>query len=124
MNLKKIIILILALIVLLIAAFYFSNKNDNRINNSEGKYELAQNEIETIYQSYENDQELIVVYNNQNDTAKLYSGEADEIVFTLTVSASGAKYENNERGIVLWSKGDDVVLYLNESPIFVGGVKK
>ena len=112
----------MALGVLLIAGFYFSDKNENKIGDKDSE-ELTENDIETIYQSYENGQELKVIYNNQNNTAKIYAGEPDEIVFTLTTSASGAKYENTERGTVLWSKGDDVVLYLNESPIFIGGIQ-
>lgn len=61
-----------------------------------------------------------VVFNNKNNTATLTGGEYTNLVFTQAISASGARYVNEESGLVLWNKGDEITLYSNEEPIFIG----
>lgn len=81
-----------------------------------------------------NDQSAVAVYVNPANGAAItvtYSGgiatldsqSYQGVEFTQVEAASGARYENKEKGLALWNKGNDITLYLNDSAIFTGSVK-
>ena len=118
MSFKKIILLI----VILVSGFFvydlFFKKEKVEYKEVENTEQISGSEI--LYTNSENNQILKVLYDNDKNIASIYSGEPDEVILSATTSASGAKYENLERGIVLWNKEKEVSLYLNESLIFSG----
>lgn len=63
-----------------------------------------------------------VVFDNNTETATLSGAGYANVVFAQAISASGARYENEELGLVLWNKGNDITLYQNDEPIFTGTV--
>jgi membrane-bound inhibitor of C-type lysozyme len=118
MNFKKVILLIIVLVSGFFAYDFFFKKEKVEYKETEKVEQISGSEI--LYTNSENNQNLRVLYDNEKNTASIYSGEPDEIILNATTSASGAKYENLERGIVLWNKEKEVSLYLNESLIFSG----
>ncbi|MDR0741173.1 MAG: MliC family protein [Rickettsiales bacterium] len=60
------------------------------------------------------DYDVKIAQVGENDLKAVLNG--DEVVLAQTVSASGARYEGvlNDTTIVLWGKGDDWTLFLNE----------
>ena len=73
-----------------------------------------------IYINPSTKQELKVYYNESDNTATLYPNENNQVIFNSTTSGSGARYTNDEQGLILWNKGDEISLYLNDSLIFNG----
>jgi len=119
MNIKKTIILILVLLAALLAGLYFLNKEKNVEENQDAKKEEAKNIL--VYIDKNSGEPMQVSFTE--NTATIYVDEYSTIDFTATTSASGAKYENAD-GFVLWNKGDEVSLYLNDSVFFEGVLKK
>lgn len=65
-------------------------------------------------------QSITVSFNQTDQTATLNSDQYQNVVFQLAMSASGARYTNDELGLVLWNKSDEMTLYQNDQPIFTG----
>lgn len=118
MSFKKIILLIIILVSGFFVYDFFFKKEKAEYKETEKVEQISGSEI--LYANSENNQTLKVLYNNEKNTASIYSGEPDEVILSATTSASGVKYENLERGIVLWNKEKEVSLYLNDSLIFIG----
>jgi membrane-bound inhibitor of C-type lysozyme len=118
MSFKKIILLIIILISGFFVYDFFFKKEKVEYKEVENIEQVKGTEV--TYTNSENGQTLKVLYDNEKDVVSIYSGEPDEIIMSATTSASGAKYENLERGIVLWNKEKEVSLYLNDSLIFSG----
>lgn len=118
MNIKKTFIIIIFLFLLLVLGLLFIKKPVSAPQSDIKKDEVIG--IEVIYIDNTNNQQLKVVYNNTLNTATIYPNETNQVVFNATTSGSGARYENLKQGLILWNKGDDVSLYLNDSPIFTG----
>jgi len=119
MKIKKTIILFVTLVIILLTALYFAKapvqspvvlENDNS--------QVVEN-IYT-YTNLENGQQLKVSYDNTNNTATIYPDGLDKVVFNATTTGSGARYSNDEQGLILWNKGDEVSLFLRDSLIFTG----
>lgn len=118
MKIKKIIILIAVLFIVLLAALYFSKKPVQPPIVVEDQNDQIVGNVYT-YTNSENGQELKVSYDNTNNTATIYPEGLEKVVFNATTTGSGARYVN-EQGLILWNKGDDVSLFLNDSLIFTG----
>jgi membrane-bound inhibitor of C-type lysozyme len=119
MKIKKTIILIALLTIVFSAALYFSKKPaQSPVVDQENNSQVV-GEIYT-YVNASTSQELKVSYDNTNNTAIIYPNEVNKVVFNATTTGSGARYSNDEQGLILWNKGDDVSLYLNDSLIFTG----
>jgi heat shock protein HslJ/membrane-bound inhibitor of C-type lysozyme len=118
MKIKKTIILIFVLIIVLLAALYFS-KTPVQSPIVEDENNQIVGDIYT-YTNSDDGQQLKVSYDNTNNTAIIYPDGVNKIVFNATTTGSGARYANDEQGLILWNKGDDVSLYLNDSLIFTG----
>ncbi len=54
------------------------------------------------------------------DSVAQMQSEDENIPFAITVSASGARYENVDRQLILWNKGTELVLYQGEEILFKG----
>lgn len=117
MNIKKTLILIVVLVSIFLGALYFSKEPASIQNNATNVVQDTGKEV--LYVDNQNNQQLKVVY-YENNTAAIYAGDVNEVTFTATTSASGARYENAEQGLILWNKGNEVSLYLNDSLIFSG----
>lgn len=63
---------------------------------------------------------ISVSFNNENETASLNGAGYNNLIFKQVISASGARYENEQEGLTLWNKGNDVTLYKGEEIIFSG----
>lgn len=118
MNIKKTVIIIIVLVALLFVGLSFIKKPINSPETNIKEEETVG--IEVVYIDNINNQQLKVVYNNTLNTATIYPNENNQVVFTATTSGSGARYENSNQGLILWNKGYDVSLYLNDSLIFTG----
>jgi heat shock protein HslJ/membrane-bound inhibitor of C-type lysozyme len=64
-----------------------------------------------------------VSFNEDSDTAILNGEGYEGLVFERGISASGARYVNDSEDLVLWNKGNEMTLYKNDEPIFVGTTK-
>lgn len=60
-----------------------------------------------------------VEYNNDKGTVTMVRN-GETIILSQVISASGARYANEDESIVLWNKGDDVTLYENDVITFEG----
>lgn len=118
MSFKKIILLIVILTSGFFVYDFFFKKEKTEYKETEKVEQISGTEV--VYTNSENGQTLKVLYDNEKNVASIYSGEPDEIILNATTSASGAKYENLERGIILWNKEKEISLYLNDSLIFIG----
>lgn len=63
---------------------------------------------------------ISVTFDNVADTATMTGAGHTGLVFTHAISASGARYVNEEENLVLWNKGNEITLYENDQPVFVG----
>jgi len=119
MKIKKLIFQILLLLVVLGVALYFAKiPVQSPVLDEQNNIEVV-GEIYT-YTNASTSQQLKVSYDNTNDTATIYPDEMNRVVFNATTTGSGARYANDEQGLILWNKGDEVSLYLNDSLIFTG----
>lgn len=119
MKNKKQLILVVLLLVILAIVLYFSKKP------AQSPVVDQQNNIQVVgeiytYTNASTSQELRVSYDNTNNTAIIYPDEVNRVVFNATTTGSGARYTNDEQGLILWNKGDELSLYLNDSLIFTG----
>jgi heat shock protein HslJ len=58
------------------------------------------------------------------EVASVNFNEFVDVPLTLVTSASGARYENTDLGLVVWNKGDEVTIYQNDEIIFMGQDEK
>jgi len=122
MSIKKIILLI---IVLLVVGFLCVRFIKTPVESPIIEEQKEQNILKVInYINPENDQKLEVSYDKVNNVAMIYPNTEGQVVFNATTSASGVKYINDKQDLVLWNKGDEISLYLNDSLIFNGFEEK
>lgn len=119
MKLKKLVVLIIFLLVILAVALYFAKTPTqspvlNQPNNIEVIGQIY------VYTNASTSEQLKISYNNTNNTAIIYPDEVNRVVFNATTTGSGARYTNDEQGLILWNKGNEISLYLNDSLIFTG----
>ncbi len=118
---KKVIIAAVILIIVGVLLFSGSEKDKKDLNNETNSEDVSvKNIIEATFANKESSEEINVVFNNEGDTATLNGLGFSDLVFTIATSASGARYENEEEGLVLWNKGNDITLYEGEEIIFEG----
>jgi heat shock protein HslJ len=119
MNKTK--ILLITLVIIIIGTFVLYGVR------STVKKESVEQQIEqvsattTVYFSDSGEQQAQVTY--KSDTTALLTlsnTEYQNTPFTIATSASGARYENTEQGLVLWEKAPQLTIYKNDEPIFEG----
>lgn len=71
----------------------------------------------------DNGEAITVTFNNEDETATLNGLDYVDLVFTQAISASGARYVNEETGLELWNKGDEISLSMGEERLFVGSTE-
>lgn len=119
MKIKKLVVLIILLLVILAVALYFAKTPTqspvlNQSNNIEAIGQIY------VYTNASTSEQLKISYDNTNNTAIIYPDEVNRVVFNATTTGSGARYTNDEQGLILWNKGNEISLYLNDSLIFTG----
>lgn len=77
--------------------------------------------VQAVYVNPANGAAITVTYSG--NTATLESQSFHGVEFTQVEAASGARYENKEKDLIIWNKGDEVTLYQNEAPIFAGSAR-
>lgn len=105
---NQIIIAVAILAIVSGTAWYVFNKKE------------TSGELSAITFVGQDNESISVVFNSKSNTATLTGAGHTNLVFTQAVSASGARYVNEESGLVLWNKGDEITLYSNEEPVFSG----
>lgn len=68
----------------------------------------------------ESGESISVSFDNEAGTATMTGYGYSGLVFAQAISASGARYVNEEHDMVLWNKGDEITLYAGDQPIFTG----
>lgn len=117
---NKIKILLIAIVIIIIAGFVLYGVRSNV------EKEIIQQESEqvtgtsTVYFSEGEDTANVTYYSNNTATLTLSNTEYQNIPFTIGISASGARYENTEKGLVLWEKAPELTIYKDDKPIFTG----
>lgn len=79
----------------------------------------AQTEIAVTYVS-ESGTELPVVFNTKERTVTVTLPELGEVVLAQTVSASGARYANEDESIVVWEKGGEITITIQDEVVYQG----
>lgn len=85
------------------------NVSNTEITSTSTSY--ASSEGKTIFVSYNSD---------MSATLRVPDTQYQDILLQNTISASGARYENIERGLVLWEKAPDITITQDEKVIFKG----
>ncbi|MEN9921389.1 MAG: hypothetical protein RLZZ517_367 [Candidatus Parcubacteria bacterium] len=119
MNKTK--ILLITVVIIIIAGFVLYGVRTGV------KKEISKEQAEqvtattTVYFSDTGEQQAEVIYKSDN-TAILVSSNIgyQNVPFTIAMSASGARYENTEQGLVLWEKAPQLTIYKNDESIFEG----
>lgn len=73
-----------------------------------------------VFTSVEAGESINVSFNQADDTATMSGLGYEDVVLTQAVSASGARYVNEELGLELWNKGDEITLSENGDAVFTG----
>lgn len=119
---KKIIIFSIIIVLIMGTVLFGVRKNIQNVPPSL-LLEEPITEITSTTASYisEMGEEAIVEYYN-NDTAilNLLNTEYKNILLEIGMSASGARYENKDLGLVVWEKSPEITIYKNDQPIFSG----
>ncbi len=117
MNIRT-IILILALIILAGVLWYVMG-NDAPVEDTGAEMVLEPPRAFT-FTNAETSESITVAFNSDTGTAILTGQGYDEVTLTQAISASGARYVNEERGLELWNKGNDITLSQNDEELFAG----
>lgn len=110
MKSSTIIIIIVALL-LVGGVFYFMNNKEkptdqNQIENNEGNTP----EIVSVNYMCEGGSSIVANYNNTDDNVALVLSDGREMTLPLAVSASGARFANEDESVVFWNKGNGAFL--------------
>lgn len=106
MSFKNIIVIIIVLLLFIIGV-WFSSGDDMTV----------EGELITYNYVTESGDSLEVIYNPKTNKVKLNGLNWSGLEFDQIVSASGARYENKNEGLVLWNKGDEISLLKDDEII-------
>ena len=118
--------LIIFVILILIGIFIFSAEKTPKSAPSvvsDNAIVTTGNEIKGIEASYVSDKNVeasVTYYSNKTASLDRLGTTTDRVMFDLAISASGARYENKELGLVLWEKAPEINIYKNDKLIFSG----
>lgn len=116
-KVNLLIVLAATLVLGLVLVIVVSSWLDQQIE------ETPLNEQATVvFTNPDNKQTISVVFNNENNTAVLSGAGYDDVVFTSAIAASGARYVNEEQGLELWNRGNNITLSRGDDTLFVGNV--
>lgn len=120
---NKIKILLITLVIIIIGAFILYGVK------ADVKKEIIEQQIQqvtstsTTYFSIDGKTADVTYYSDDTAMLTLLNSEYQNIRFTIAVSASGARYENTEKGLVLWEKSPELTIYKDDKNIFQGSFK-
>lgn len=77
----------------------------------------------TTYFSTSGETANVTYYSDNTATLTLSNSEYQNVRFIIAMSASGARYENIDKGLVLWEKAPELTVYKDEQAIFQGNLK-
>ena len=112
---KKILLALLLAVVILGATYYIVVRQ----NQSPTPAEVVDFEAVVVNYTGENG-EVITVNYPDIDTAVLTGLGYDSLIFKIAISASGARYVNEDEDMVLWNKGDEVTVFRGDDTLFFG----
>ncbi|MCC6198737.1 META domain-containing protein [Candidatus Nomurabacteria bacterium] len=99
---KKTPVIVTVLTLLIIGLLFIQSRHDAT---------KATRPIVAVFTDQQTQQVATVSFDNTTQTATLDGAGYQGLVFTQDISASGARYINNENNLVLWNKGNDITLY-------------
>ncbi len=80
--------------------------------------EMNREDNSMVFVSSETQEEVLVTFSEEVATVSFR--EFSEITLQATESASGARYENTELGLVVWNQGEELSIYQNDEVVYVG----
>ena len=123
----KYIILILLVIIAggLVYAFRTisqSQPEQNSVDINNGSITAGEKitSVSASYVSEKNVEAGVTYYSNESASIDRLGNSIEKIMFDLAISASGARYENKELGMVLWEKAPELNIYKNDKLIYTG----
>lgn len=99
---KKTPVIVTVLALLIIGLLFIQSRHD---------ITKTTRPIVAVFTDQQTQQVATVSFDNTTQTATLDGAGYQGLVFTQDISASGARYVNNENNLVLWNKGNDITLY-------------
>ncbi len=122
---NKKILISLFVILIIVAGLYFVSTNipAKQTPVINGSLTASPEEITATSASYisEKGQEAVVsYYSNKTASLDLIGTQYKNVMFNIAISASGARYENKELGLVLWEKAPNLSITNGDQLIFSG----
>lgn len=112
-NIRNVVFLVLGLFLVGFLIWSFVGRETTEIEPETTVTEIG-------YFTEDGQDDILVFYDSSDNTALMYSSRYAGVVLNQIPSVSGVRYENSDIGMVLWDKGGEVNLLLNDEPIFVG----
>lgn len=115
-------VVIVLLIVLVLIWLLAKNQDTEQKTNlpEQDQQELVLNNIEVVYS--DGDVELHALFNNNERTVSFNLDEVGDVILASTISASGARYANEDETLVFWEHQGEATVTLNEEVIYTGTV--
>ena len=121
---NKIKIILITLVIIVVASFVLygvrTSVQDQNIQVTELRVEDEITWVDAVYVSETGDEAQVKYYSDTSASLTLIGSEYKDIQFTHATSASGARYENSDLGLVLWEKSPDITIYKEDESIFSG----
>lgn len=123
MNKTKLILSVLVIIIVALGVLYGIRVSVEAPSVPEITVETTGEEItstDVLYVSEMGDEAHISYHSNNTATLTIIGSEYKDVLLEQAISASGAKYENQEQDIELWEKGDELIIYKGDEELFSG----
>lgn len=114
---KNIIISIVVLLVVAGGAWWIFNKINDGANTGDefiGSYEMF------TFTDPETGDSVMVSFSDNGNRALFTGLGYTEEVLEQAISASGARYVNTDESLVVWNKGDEITVFINDEIVFEG----
>jgi heat shock protein HslJ/membrane-bound inhibitor of C-type lysozyme len=121
-NKTKFFILILVLLAGIAIYIFRTNTQEEQKPIEIGTVESSEKitSVSAMYLSDKDKEASVTYYSNKTASLDLLGTSSERIMFNLAISASGARYENVERGLVLWEKAPELNIYKDDKLIYTG----
>lgn len=121
MNKKYLVLIIVVAIVALAGAWYFV-KTPKAISNGAPQTQKPANVISATFVCADNITIKADFYNEEPAKVKLETSDGRKLEIPRSISASGARYANEDESLVFWNKGDTAFMQEN-GQITIDGCK-
>lgn len=113
----KKVFLILGVILLLVSGFFiYQYKKYKKVDNSKPNNEKT-TYTDKVYTFSEGDRTFTVQYNEDGDLAKV-SYDRNQYELKSVISASGARYANQDESVIFWEHQNEAILEINKKEVF------